>query len=473
MVIEEFARDPGSFRDPSGFIFFYRENPYRTLDQSSFTVIQQLNQQGLFQELQDKGYLIPTEIVPENSPLFHALKKNLPEEHFFLSHKKILVINYPYEWTISMLADAAKLQLQLQLELINKGFSLKDASAFNVQFVSSKPLFIDILSIEPIPTMEVWLAFGQFCQMHLFPIMLKRYKNISLRSCLLGSIEGLSVEEAYHMFGFFGALRPALLLDVLLQYISHKVSLQKEGDLKKKIEQKGSSTAPQIINLKRMIRKIDKLTSKYRYTGHWTDYSKTKTYSKKSESEKLRYLEHFLKDFSPRTVLDLGCNTGQYSFLAAENGADVIAVDSDHDCVDLLYQRASKEKAPILPLCIDISNPSPALGFRHRERKSFLDRIRADAVFALALVHHLLITSRIPLPGIRDCLYELTNRYLVIEFIDRRDEMFQQLLALRKDIYNSINHETFVSVFLEKFELIREQNISHANRILFTFRKKC
>jgi hypothetical protein len=139
----------------------------------------------------------------------------------------------------------------------------------------------------------------------------------------------------------------------------------------------------------------------------------------------------------------------------------------------LLYQRASKEKAPILPLCIDIANPSPALGFRHQERKSFMDRISADAVFALALVHHLLITSRIPLPGIRDWLYELTNHYLVIEFIDRRDEMFQHLLALRKDIYGSINRETFVSVFLEKFELIREQKISHANRILFTFRKKC
>jgi SAM-dependent methyltransferase len=464
--------EKGSFRDPSGYVFYCQGEIYRVLDESTFSFMLEIEKKGLLNRLKENGYIIPTELVHQGTPLYKTLKDILPHERHFLHHMKVPVISYPYEWTFSMLADAAKLQLSLQLELIEEGFSLKDSSAFNVQFIHCKPVFIDILSIEKPRLKNVWIAYGQFCQMHLFPLLLKRYGNIGLKNYFMGNIDGLSVEEVFRILGFFKSMRPALFIDVFLQSFFQSAASKKTPEIKKKLEQGGSSTAPQVMNIKRMIRKIDKLMRENKHRGYWKEYVKTKTYSAETELEKVNYLKDFLQEHSPGEVLDLGSNTGQYSLLASRSGADVIAIDSDHDCVDLLYQQAKKENAKILPLWVDIANPSPALGFCHQERKSFMERIKADAVFALALIHHMLITSRIPLPAICDFFYDLTKSYMVIEFVGRRDEMFQQLLALREDIYGDISRESFLETFSKKFELVREQKIAKTQRVLFTFRKK-
>jgi len=333
-------------------------------------------------------------------------------------------------------------------------------------------VFIDILSIEKLRFKELWIAYGQFCQMYLFPLLLKRYRNISSKGYFLNNINGLSVEEVYYIFGPLASLRPALLLDVFLQYYFQKSSANKNAALKQKLKKEGSDTTSQVINLKRLLRKISKISLAHKPIGHWADYINENTYSTEAEEEKVNYIKDFLKEHAPQTVLDLGCNTGRYSLIASESGADVIAVDSDHDSIDLLYKHAKKALANILPLWVDIANPTPALGFRNQERKSFMERVQADTVFALALIHHLLITSRIPMDAIRDLFYELTESYLVVEFIGRNDDMFQTLLALREDIYSEITPEAFISIFNHKFDLINQLKINNTERILFTFKKK-
>jgi len=463
--------ESGSFRDPSGYVFYFQDETYRALDSDSFTLIQQLDKEELLSSLEKRGYLIPTKIITQTDPVYKALKENLPHEHYFLQHAKVPIISYPYEWSFSMLADSAKLQLELQLALIEKSYSLKDASAFNVQFIHCRPVFIDILSIEKLRFKELWIAYGQFCQMYLFPLLLKRYKNISSKGYFLNNINGLSVEEVYHIFGPLALFRPALFMDVFLQYYFQKSSPSKNIALKQKLKKEGTHTTPQIINLKRLLRKIDKVSKAPKPIGHWIEYINKNTYSMEAEEEKVNYIKEFLKQYSPPTVLDLGCNTGRYSMLASESGADVIAVDSDHDSIDLLYTHAKKARAHILPLWVDIANPTPALGFRNRERKSFRERVKADAVFALALIHHLLITSRIPMDALCDMFYELTDSYLVVEFIGRDDTMFQALLALREDIYAEINPDAFISIFSREFDLINQRKISNTERILFTFKK--
>jgi SAM-dependent methyltransferase len=308
--------------------------------------------------------------------------------------------------------------------------------------------------------------------MYIFPLLLKRYRNISSKGYFLNNINGLSVEEVYYIFGTLASLKPALLMDVFLQYHFQKSAPSKNAALKQKLKKEGSDTTPQVINLKRLLRKFTKISRAHKPIGHWADYINENTYSIEAEEEKVNYIKEFLKEYSPQTVLDLGCNTGRYSLLASESGADVIAVDSDHDSIDLLYKHAKKAQANILPLWVDIANPTPALGFRNRERKSFMERVQADTVFALALIHHLLITSRIPMDAIRDLFYELTESYLVVEFVGRNDNMFQTLLALREDIYSEITPEAFISIFNHKFDLINQRKISNTERILFTFKKK-
>jgi SAM-dependent methyltransferase len=462
----------GSFRDPSGYVFYFQDEIYRALDSDSFTLLQQLDKDELLSRLEKLGYLIPTKIITQTDPVYSTLKENLPHENHFLHHAKVPIISYPYEWSFSMLADSAKLQLELQLTLIEKGYSLKDASAFNVQFISCQPVFIDILSIEKLRFKELWIAYGQFCQMYLFPLLLKRYRNISSQGYFLNNINGLSVEEVYYIFGPLASLRPALLIDVFLQYHFQKSAPGKNTALKQKLKKEGSDTTSQVINLKRLLSKITKISHAHKPISHWADYINENTYSIEAEEEKVNYIKEFLKKYSPQTVLDLGCNTGRYSLLASESGADVIAVDSDHDSIDLLYKHAKKAQANILPLWLDIANPTPALGFRNQERKSFMDRVQADTVFALALIHHLLITSRIPMDAICDLFYELTETYLVVEFIGRNDDMFQTLRALREDIYSEITSEAFIAIFNQKFELINQRKISNTERTLFTFKKK-
>ena len=462
----------GSFRDPSGYVFYFQDKIFRALDSDSFALIQQLNKDEILSSLEILGYLIQTEIITQTDPVYTALKKNLPHENHFLHHAKVPTISYPYEWPFSMLADSAKLQIELQLKLIEKGYSLKDASAFNVQFIHCRPVFIDIPSIEKLKHKEVWIAYGQFCQMYLFPLLLKRYKNISSKGYFLNNINGLDVIDVYHIFGPVASLKPALFMDVFLQYYFQNSASNRTEELRQKLKKEGSDTTPQVINLQRMLRKINKISSAHKPIGHWIDYINKNTYSIEAEEEKVNYIEEFLKVHSPQTVLDLGCNTGRYSLLASESGAEVIAVDFDHDSIDLLYRHAKKAQANILPLWVDIANPSPGLGFRNQERKSFMERVHANAVFALALIHHLLITSRIPMDAIRDLFYELTDSYLVVEFIGRNDDMFQTLLALREDIYDHINQDFFLATFSKKFDLINQHKINNTERILFTFKKK-
>lgn len=462
----------GSFRDPSGYVFRFHDEIYRALNSDTFALIQQFEKDGLLRSLVELGYLIPTEIILPANPVCETLKENLADDMCFLHHEKVPTISYPYEWSFSMLADSARLQLELQLKLIEKNYSLKDASAFNVQFIHCRPVFIDIASIEKLRFKEVWIAYGQFCQMYLFPLLLKRYRNLSTKGYFLNNIDGLTVEEVHHIFGSLTSLRPLLFMDVFLQYYFQRSASKKITGLKQELYKEGSSTTAQIININRMLHKINKVTRVHKPIGHWSEYINKNTYSPAAEEEKVNYISAFLKEHSPPTVLDLGCNTGRYSLLASESGADVIAVDSDHDSIDLLYKHAKNAGVAILPLWVDIANPSPALGFLNTERSSFMERMHADTVFALALIHHLLITSRIPLQGICDMFYQLTSSYLVVEFIGRKDEMFQTLLALREDIYQDISPETFIAIFSQKFELINHKQISNTERTLYTFKKK-
>lgn len=465
--------ESGSFRDPSGSIFYYKDRVFRQVDEHTFQIFKHLENTRIIATLQERQDIISSRTLSAEDQIYHELKKFFPQTDNFIEHQKIPFISYPYEWSFSMLAEAAILYLRLQIFLIENGYSLKDATAFNIQFVNSKPIFIDIPSIEFPLRKDIWVAYGQFCQMFLFPLLLYRFKKIDLKNCFLSNINGVTVDYIYKIFGFFSCLRPCLFLDVFLQYMLGKVAERNIDALKKDLKEKqqGAPDA-QLLNLKRLLRKIKKLSDSYKGSTPWLDYASTNSYPDAAESEKKEYVRHFFTTHSVQSVLDLGCNTGQYSLIAADAGANVIAIDSDHDCIDYLYRHIKKNKKTVLPLCIDIANPSPAIGFCNRERKTFISRAKSDCVFALALVHHLLVSSRIPLPEIRDFLYDLTNSFLLIEFIPPEDAMFQRLLALRENIYAHFDISYFLSIFSEKFESLNKKEIPHTKRILFIFRKK-
>ena len=417
-------RVAGSFRDPSGFVFFRDDEVYRSIDQDCCEVLMELADQGKIEEWVERNVIVGTEFV-QPGDLLSELRAELPDAHEFLRHEPIQLVTYPYEWTVSMLADAGIHTIDLQIELLQSGHSLKDATAYNIQFVHGRPTMIDVASIEKPNRLDVWFAMGQFLQMFVYPLLLVRLRGWDLRSYFLSNLNGRDVESVAASFGWLARLRPSLLLDLTLPLWLHRQSEKSESSQRSVLEKKVAKPEAQIANLQRLRRKLQKLSGGYQTNGVWSDYTKICNYDQTADDHKQTLVREILNETKPAEVLDIGCNTGTYSFLAAECGANVTAVDGDHDAVEKLYRRLRENPAAINPLVVDLGNPSPAIGYMNTERPSFLDRSNPDCVMALALMHHLLVSANMSLEAIRDQMYSLTQRDLIIEFVPTDDNMFE------------------------------------------------
>lgn len=464
--------DSGSYRDPAGSVFLYDGQVYRSSSDKAWEALRVLRESGRLDKWIASGDVVATRFVDAVGEEQARLSTANPGWNHFLWHERIPLVSHPAEWSFSMLADAALLHLRLQKNLLGMGLSLKDATAYNVLFNASRPVFIDLLSVERPARLDVWTAYNQFCRMFLYPLLLFARKRIDFARVFLGDIEGADPEWVYSVFGFWRSLRPDLFLDVFAPHALNRGSTDQVRRLKARMTAASGDPAVQRLNLDRLERKIRSLQTAYRPKGLWSDYERKNTYTAESTTEKGRFIADVLADFKPTTVLDLGCNTGTYSIMAAEQGSRVIAVDKDHDCVEKLYRWSRDHRLNIVPFVMDLANPTPGMGFRNRERLPFLERVSAECVFALALLHHLLIAARLPLDVVAEFFADLTNDLLVIEFIEREDQMFQTLLALRDDLYADLTEERFLAVFKPRFDIVRRASLSGTRRHLFLMRKK-
>lgn len=461
----------GSYRDPAGFVFFHDERVFRAVREEYFPVIEQLDSDGILTSLSEEFGLIPTKIVVDSTDLA-AFDHLFSETNAFkyLEHQRVASITYPYEWTVSMLADAAICTLDLQMALTTLGYGLKDATPFNVQFVTGRPKFIDIGSIERPKRLDIWFALGQYLQMFLYPLFLFRYRGWDLSSFFLARPNGRTLEEVARGFSGFERLRPILLLDLTLPLWLHRLSRKRRGRRRDVLSQGTATSSALLLNLRRLRRKTIQLASNYRPRSAWADYSSACNYSSRAEGAKKTFVEAFLRDTHPTQVLDIGCNTGDYSIAAAVSGAKVLAIDSDHDAVELLYRRVRSTSLDVTPLVGDLCNPSPGVGFMNTERTPLFQRIRADCVLCLALIHHLLISGNLSLVSVRDMLACLTTRDLVLEFVPTDDEMFQSLLDLRVDLFEGLTLECCRNVFKGRFSVLKEMAVPDSKRTLLFLR---
>ena len=469
-LLEPSNRVAGSFRDPSGYVFRKGSRLFRTLNASSTEILRELEASGTLAELVRSKLLVGTKFVDSE------LRDLLSQEHDgcaeFLEHDLLETISYPYEWSVSMLADAGLLTLDLQSQLVQQGYSLKDATAYNIQFVNGRPIFIDIPSIEKPRRLDLWPALGQFNQMFTYPLMLAIGQDLPLSSYFLPHLNGMSPKQVARLVGHLRIWRPSMAIDVGLPALLSAAKFAQNTDVNKVLSKPNSNVRVQLISIKRLRKKIKKLRRRFRPDGVWTTYTKTCTYDDEAETAKKKYIEEFLQANNPEVVLDLGCNTGTYSRIAAKHGARVLSVDSDHDTVDILYRSLKSDPASVSPLIADLCNPSPGIGFRNQERPPLLDRIQADVILALALVHHLLVSGNLPLEEIRDLLADLTRIHLILEFIPNDDVMFRQLLAKRVGPFEPISLEQFIDVLSSRFQILRQQSIPHSERVLLFLEKR-
>ena len=457
MTIERLA---ASFRDPSGFMFREDGQLYRQINQSYAADYALLMDSGLYQVLTSANLLIPHEEVEIPAPLPAQAERGIqPLELSF--------INYPYEWSFGQLKDAALATMDIQKRALARGMSLKDSSAYNMQFSlhEGKPVLIDSLSFERYQEGLPWVAYRQFCQHFLAPLALMALKDVRLGQLLQVYIDGVPLDLCSRLLPGKTKLNVGLLTHIH----AHAAAQKRFADQ----GTQSAATQGRQMSKQSLLGLIDTLERTVKALNwepvgtEWADYTNDNNYSEAALQEKGRLVEGFLDQAEPESVWDLGANTGFFSRLASAREIPTIAFDIDPGAVERNYLLVrGLGESYLLPLLLDLTNPSPALGWHHRERDSLAARGPAGLILALALVHHLAIANNVPLVQIAAYFAELSP-WLIIEFVPKSDSQVERLLASREDIFPDYTVAGFEAAFSQHYRVQDRAAIPGSERTLF------
>jgi hypothetical protein len=448
--------DPGSFRDPDSRVLYDGPQVLRALSRRGLADYEGLAASGLL----EGPRLIGTErLSPGSVPADVSAEA-------VLRHERIPFVSYPYEWTFSMLKDAALLQLDLLLDALNHDLMIKDASAYNVQFRGSQPVFVDIGSFERLREAELWVGYRQFCMNFLFPLWLQAHRGVAFQPLLRGAIDGIPAAQVRAMSSPRDALRRGYLTHVYLQSRLAQRDSRARSGLARQLERPGLGTQLIRTNATRMRRLVRALH--WAPTGSWTTYGANNSYTREDAAHKDAFVESVASTRHWPLVWDLGCNDGRHSRIIATHADTVVSMDADPATVDLLYRDLAKSpQSTILPLVMNLADPSPGLGWRGAERGTLAARGQPDLILALALVHHLSITANIPL---RDVLAWLASfgAAVILEFPTREDPMVVELLSSKRDgLHVDYQIDHFERCLAEQFHVIRTQVLGSGTRVLY------
>lgn len=452
MQLTNIIWDHGSFRDPAGSVFFYEDKVYRTIKDRDLGYIKSLLSSSFFNKYLEDGRIISTTV--EGNDFISNEKVSC----YLLKHEKIPFMVYPYEWSFLMLKEAAILTLSLLEDALREGFILKDGTAWNITFHKGKMCFFDVLSIEQYQEGQMWEGYKQFCQEFLYPLMLKAYKDIDFQSLLKGNLSGINSYFTNCFFSGFDLFRSGVFKHV---FLNAKISQQKaleQASVRKQFKLPKDALLKIVKNLKAV---IESLNTKYK-TSIWHGYTAHNTYADLDTAMKKNFI---LDSLSKGSLIDIGCNTGEYSFLIAEKLEKVYSCDLDNDCIDHLFANSKKVNKNITPFVLDLMNPSPNCGWRLHERKSIYERLEVSNFMALALIHHVCIASNVPIEQFIEFLSKIAPQG-ILEWVDKADPMVQFLLRNREDVFENYNWDYFLKQIQQYFNIEKVQEINNGTRKL-------
>jgi SAM-dependent methyltransferase len=437
-----------TFRDPAGSVEIRQDGAYRSIRAPFDAEI-----------LSFLALPIATELVEQERLVASTVVSPASAETLVLRHPRISFQSFPWEWAPGLWLAAAELTLNLCSDLVQQGWLLKDATPFNVLFQGTQPIFVDVLSIERMdPHQPIWLAYGQFVRTFLLPMLAYSRLGWPLQASLTQR-DGYEPEDIYAVLSWPARLQqPALSAVTLPSLLANNKKMQAGSLASRSV--KDPDLARQILlkMLKGLLSQMRKVTPAHR-SSTWSDYAETAThYSDEDHARKRSFVTDALAAAQPTCVLDVGCNTGVYSRLAADTGAEVVSIDTDLQAVDRLCANLKGSGKNILPLCVDLAHPTPAAGWENREYASFLSRCTGhfDTVMMLAVLHHLLLRNQIPMDRIAALCDNLTTAHLIVEWVPPTDPKFQELLRGRGAIYTHITEAAFRDAFGEYFTTIDE-----------------
>jgi hypothetical protein len=450
-----------SFRDPSGYIFIKDNKFYRAVNNSYKENFDFFNSSGLYKKLLDKRQILSFNEVPQ------TIKNSNEDIYKVIYPEQLRNVSYPYEWCFSQLKDAALLTLDIQEESLKYEMSLKDASAYNIQFHNGLPVMIDTLSFEKYKEGEPWIAYKQFCQHFLAPILLSTYVDIKSIKLLQLFIDGISLDYVVKQLPFRSLFRPSVFMHIYL----HAKAQNRNSD-KTKLNNKNISKVA-ILGLIGSLRSLISSLNWSPVGTEWGEYYSDTNYSEISMGKKHQIIGEIIDDLNPRVLWDIGGNNGEFTRLASNKGINSIVFDIDYAAIEKSYRRTIEDKEKnIASFIMDFTNPSPGLGWSNKERLSIFDRSNPDMVFGLALIHHLCISNNLPLSFVAIFFSRLTSKYLVIEFVPKSDSQVKRLLETREDIFAKYDQNNFESNFLEFFTIIKTVQVESSDRVIYLMEKK-
>lgn len=455
--------EPGSFRDRHGRVYYRAGEVYRAISAPALREWEALSTTRFFRRLMVEGKIIGTRRAEgESTPAFGDAQRWAA----VLSHDAIPFVSYPYEWSFDMLRDAALLQLEVLQAAVEEDMILKDATPFNIQWMGSRPAFIDIPSFTQMTPGQVWVGYRQFCQLFLYPLMFQAYKDVDFHDWVRGSIDGIDPEQCNRLMSVRDLLRRGVLTHVYLQAVLQRRLGNGSHSLRNDLQSAGFSKAMIEANLRGMTKLVRRLKWK-RGNSEWSDYAENNSYDDADRQAKEAFVREAADTRRGQLIWDLGCNTGTFSRIAAESGNYVIAMDSDHLAVNRLYRSLrAEDNRSILPLVMNVANSSPGLGWRQSERKTLCQRGRPDLTLCLALIHHVVISANIPVLEFVDWLADL-GCDLVIEFVTKDDAMVKKLLRNKDDQYEDYEIPFFETCLASRFDVRRRVVSASGSRILY------
>ena len=451
--------DPASFRDPSGRLFRHDGAIFRTASPEALASLNAARASGLLDQLERQGLFVPVTVVT-------AGQAGLPSAEVgdhVIRQAQLPLVTYSYEWSFSMLRDAALVTLRALEAALAKGYVLKDATSFNVVFDGTVPRLVDVHSLERRQEGTLWAGYAQFCRAFLFPLFMTSYRGMDARPLLLAGLGEIPVDVIAPLFRVRDRFKPGVMTNVVIQ-----ASLEKRfggraedvGKAGKGVKYPASAVVAQVGKLRGVVEKLPLPSG-----DEWTAYTETHTYDDEGVKAKEAFVSDAIVQARPGTVLDLGTNTGQYARLARSTGARVVAVDVSAASIDALYRQAGQDTS-LSPVVADLTRPTPAIGWRNIERRPLLDRLRGDFGLALALIHHLRITGGIPLSEALGLLTSLTTAG-VVEWVGREDSMVKRLLALRPDVYDDYTQPQFEALLSRHGRIERQLTLPGGHRTLY------
>ncbi len=457
--------ETGSFRDPAGKIFYHKNRVFRKLTEIGLKRFQYILKTEIFKKSIDNNFLINSRILNDKEK--KELDLNIND--LIIEHELVPYISYPYEWSFSQLKEAAIFHLDFNLFLLNLDSTLIDASAFNIQFIGSKPVFIDILSLKEYKEGEPWEGHKQFCENFLNPLLLKSKKGIKFNNWFKGNLEGIQTDELDKILSIIDKFSYNVFFHV---YILNKLEQkQKLNKSLKPTKNKAFVSKKSLVLILKQIRKFILKLEDYKTNTIWDGYSKDNSYTIEEEQKKKGIVTNFIKKNNFNLVADIGCNDGEYSKIALQNGCQgVIGFDFDLNTIDQAFKIAKKNKIMFLPLFLDASNPSTNLGWNENERKSFNKRAKFDAIIALAFEHHLSIAKNIPLEQVVSWLISLSPNGL-IEFVPKNDITIQKMIELKGDIFPNYSEKNFENFVSKESKILSKNKVSSSGRIIYEYQR--